>query len=109
MGGGDSKLMHPLISRAKAKSPFFVGIDLGGTSVKLGVVDDRGQTLLRFSIPTETEKGPEDASRRMGLAVHRAIEEAGLERSAIAGERHVTWHFWATTSTFWSSSPGASA
>jgi glucokinase len=77
--------MHRLISLAEAKPPFFVGIDLGGTSVKLGVVDDHGRTLLRFSIPTETKKGPEDASRRMGLAVHRAIEEAGLERSAIAG------------------------
>jgi glucokinase len=75
--------MHHLIAICEAKPPFFVGIDLGGTSVKLGLVDDLGRTIHRFSIPTETDKGPEDASRRIGLAVHRLIEEAGLQRSAI--------------------------
>ena len=74
-----------LVSSSEAQTPFFVGIDLGGTSVKMGVVDDLGRTLSWLNISTEKEKGPEDASRRIGLAIHRVIEEAGLDRSAVAG------------------------
>jgi glucokinase len=72
------------ISIKEAKEPFFAGIDLGGTNIKVGVVDDLGRPLSWLSVPTEVEKGPEDAAQRMGTAVQRAIREAGLVRSAIA-------------------------
>ena len=72
------------ISPAEAKSPFFVGIDLGGTNIKVGVVDDRGRPLSWLSIPTDADKGPEDASGRMGKAVQKAIGEAGLKPSDVA-------------------------
>ncbi len=72
------------ISTKQAQEPFFAGIDLGGTNIKVGVVDDLGRTLSWLSIPTEVENGPEDAARRMAAAVHQAIEEAGLERRDIA-------------------------
>ena len=68
----------------KAQSPFFVGVDLGGTSVKVGVVDDLGRTLSWLAVPTESDKGPEDAARRMGEAVRDAIRQARLESAAVA-------------------------
>jgi glucokinase len=72
------------IAIKEAQGPFFAGIDLGGTNIKVGVVDDRGQTLSWLSIPTEVENGPEDAARRMGLAVLQAVRDAGLEPRAVA-------------------------
>lgn len=72
------------IAKHEAKPPFFVGIDLGGTNVKMGVVDDLGRTLSWLTIPTLVEQGAEDASRRMAQAVDRVIEEAALSRSDIA-------------------------
>ncbi len=72
------------ISPEEAQPPFFVGIDLGGTNIKVGVVDDLGQSLSWLSIPTEVEKGPEDAARRMGEVVRRAVTAAGLDHAAIA-------------------------
>jgi len=72
------------ISPAEAKSPFFVGIDLGGTNIKVGVVDDQGRSLSWLSIPTDADKGPEDASERMGKAVWKAIGEADLQPSDVA-------------------------
>ncbi len=72
------------ISLDKARAPFFVGLDLGGTNTKVGVVDDTGQPLSWLSVPTDPDKGPEDASARMGRAVKQAIAEAGLQPSAIA-------------------------
>ncbi len=73
-----------LISRDQAKGPFFVGVDLGGTTVKLGVVDDLGRLLCWHSIPTEVERGPEDAAARMDQAVRKAIGDAGISPSAVA-------------------------
>jgi len=72
------------IPAEQAQAPFFVGIDLGGTNIKVGVVDDLGRPLSWLSVPTEPKKGPEDASARMGQAVLDAIAKAGLDLSAIA-------------------------
>lgn len=72
------------ISLRQAKAPFFVGIDLGGQSVKLGVVDDDGRPLSWLSVPTNVEKGPENAAKQIGAAVHKAIRDAGLKPSAVA-------------------------
>ena len=72
-----------LISAQDAQPPFFAGVDLGGTNVKVGVVDDRGRPLSWLSIPTDSDRGPEDAAQRMGQAVKDAIAQAGLEPAAV--------------------------
>jgi len=72
-----------LISVQDAQPPFFVGVDLGGTNVKVGVVDDQGRPLSWLSIPTDSERGPEDGAQRMGQAVKDAIAQAGLEPAAV--------------------------
>jgi len=68
----------------QAQKPFFVGVDLGGTNVKVGLVDDLGRTLAYRTIPTEPEKGPDDATRRMAQAVRDTIAQAGLEVDQVA-------------------------
>ncbi len=65
---------------AQARAPFFVGVDVGGTNVKCGVVDDEGRPLSWTSIPTEVERGPRDAIQRMSRAIDRVISEAGLTK-----------------------------
>lgn len=72
------------VSMANARPPFYAGIDLGGTNIKVGVVDDLGRPLASHTIPTEPEKGPEDAARRMGAAVLAVAARAGLECSTLA-------------------------
>ena len=75
---------HKYTPLSEAKAPFFVGIDVGGTSIKFGVVDDLGQTLARHSIPTEVEKGPEAACERMAPALEHVVQKAGLTKDQIA-------------------------
>lgn len=75
---------RPIVARGEAQPPFYVGIDLGGTTVKLGLVDSRGQTLAWDSIPTEVQNGPEDAASRMGAAVRKLIASADLPHSLVA-------------------------
>ncbi len=72
------------IAAETASPPFFVGIDLGGTYIKVGVVDDLGRPLSWLSIPTEVQRGPEDAARRMGAAVREAVAKAGLQPQSVA-------------------------
>lgn len=68
---------------AQASKPYFVGIDVGGTNIKFGLVDDDGQTLAYHSIRTEQDKGAEDACRRMGQAVEQLIRNAAVQRADI--------------------------
>jgi glucokinase len=72
------------ISLAEAKAPLFAGIDLGGTAVKLGIVDDLGRPLSWHSFPTQVRCGPEDGAVRMAAAVRSAIDELGLDPAAVA-------------------------
>lgn len=71
------------VSSQQGTSPFFVGIDLGGTNTKFGVVDDNGRTLARLSIPTRVSEGPEQAARRIGEAVLEVANKAGLTKEQI--------------------------
>jgi glucokinase len=72
------------ISLEQAEKPFFVGVDLGGTSIKVGLVDNLGRTISHLSIPTEVRKGVEDGTMRMGQAVKKVTADAGLKISDIA-------------------------
>lgn len=68
----------------RAQPPFFVGLDLGGTDVKVGVVDDLGRPLSWLTIPTEPVIGPEAAAARIGRAAIEVIQTAGLQPSDVA-------------------------
>ncbi len=72
------------VAREDSQAPYFMGIDLGGTNIKVGVVDDRGRPMSWLSVKTQAANGPEDASQRMGQAVKDAIAQAGLEPADVA-------------------------
>ena len=75
---------RPILPLAKAQAPFYVGIDLGGTNVKYGLVDDLGRTLAYHTIRTLVPKGPEDGARRIGEGVRKIIRMAGLRPADVA-------------------------
>jgi len=74
----------PLIKPNQAQPPFFAGVDVGGTTIKLGVVDNQGNSLSRLSIPTQIQDGPEAGVRRIGEALRRAADEAALRWDDVA-------------------------
>jgi glucokinase len=61
----------------------FLGIDVGGTNIKAGVVADDGSIISRASVPTEREKGPENGITQMVAAAHLAMQSSGLELKQI--------------------------
>jgi glucokinase len=76
--------LRQFVARSEAQPPYFVGVDLGGTNVKIGVVDDLGRPLSWLSLPTNSPAGPEEAMQRVGQAVAKAVAEAGLAADDIA-------------------------
>lgn len=74
-----------LMSTTPQSDPVYVGIDLGGTNVKAGVVNDIGHPLSHVKVPTEAERGPQEGVKTMVRAAERAIVEAGVSKECIRG------------------------
>ena len=62
----------------------FLGIDVGGTNVKAGVVDDAGNVLSLASLPTEATSGPDHGVEQMVAAAHQALRSAEVRVDQIA-------------------------
>jgi glucokinase len=68
----------------QAQAPIFLGIDVGGTNIKLGLVDDLGRTIAFTSIETHEPRGPADAMQRVVSAAQAMLQELGLDQSAVS-------------------------
>lgn len=55
-----------------------VGIDLGGTNVAVGVVDENKQIIARASIKTRPERMLDDVIYDIGCCVKEAVKKAGI-------------------------------
>ncbi len=64
---------------------YCVGIDLGGTNLKAGLVDQDTGVLCKFSVPTGVEKGTEHVVSTIASAVERAVREAGVRKEHVIG------------------------
>lgn len=66
---------HPaIISLSQAQPPFFWGIDIGGTGIKIGLVDSLGHSLFYENIPSLEREGPRAAVARIAKVV-RDVED----------------------------------
>lgn len=63
----------------------FLGIDLGGTFVKLGVCTPQGEGRGTLSIPTRPDRGPEDTVQRIGEAADKLQKKTGRVKACCAG------------------------
>ena len=61
----------------------YVGIDLGGTNIKAGVVTDEGKLLNKVTCKTNADRPMEDIIHDMGKLAADAIKDAGLQVSDI--------------------------
>lgn len=66
---------------------FYLGLDLGGTNVKAGVVDATGRLIGHVSVPTgksDKDLAPAQVIDRMVAAGNQAIGSAGISRNDVA-------------------------
>lgn len=73
-----------VVGADEAARPLFVGVDIGGTNTKIGLVDDQGRTVAYTSIRTEEEKGPESAVQRISQAIGDLLASQSLAWDDVA-------------------------
>ncbi|OAI50635.1 sugar kinase, partial [Planctomycetaceae bacterium SCGC AG-212-F19] len=67
------------------KSLLFAGLDVGGSSMKAGIVDDAGKPVADpISLPTEAERGQERGLERMAETIRAALSAAKMDIEKIA-------------------------
>ena len=64
--------------------PLFLGIDVGGTNTKLGVVDNAGRVAGKFHLETEEQRGPVDAVARIKKAADALLARLSLNSGDLA-------------------------
>ena len=59
------------------QKPLFAGIDVGGTNIKLGLVDDAGQIVAQTKFPTQPDRSPDGAVEEAHRELSDLLEGAG--------------------------------
>ena len=64
---------------------YYLGIDLGGTFIKGGIVDDTGNIILRDKIPTESHKGADGVVANIVSLCRSLMEKTNLTADDLVG------------------------
>ena len=56
----------------------YIGIDIGGTNVKIGLFDSQISLLCKTSVPTKADMGPVDVVERIANAAEDLLNQAKL-------------------------------
>ena len=67
------------------KSPYLVGVDLGGTKILAGLFDPSYNCLAQMKVSTKAERGPEGVIERIARCVRDAIDESDLSIKQVRG------------------------
>jgi len=61
----------------------YIGIDLGGTGIKAGVVDEQGRILIKDSCPTGAERGYEAVIHDMAMLALDVVKKGGYDMADV--------------------------
>ena len=61
------------------------GVDVGGTTIKMGLFTVEGELLEKWEIPTRTENQSEAVLPDVAAAVKGKMEEKGIAKEEVAG------------------------
>ena len=63
---------------------YYIGLDVGGTTFKAGVVNEKGEILVKNAYPTGVERPYQEIIADMAKLCRQVTAEAGLEMKDIA-------------------------
>ena len=61
----------------------YIGIDLGGTNIAAGIVNDNGIIIYKNSVPTHKERHYSEILKDMAELIKKLISDAGCDISDI--------------------------
>ena len=62
-----------------------MGVDVGGTSVKLGLFETEGKLMDKWEIPTRKENHGEQILPDVAASILGKLEEKKIQRESVAG------------------------
>ena len=74
--------MHVIVAEVRK---YYVGIDLGGTFIKGGIVDDLGHIVLEDKTPTESEFGADRVAENIAALAKSLMARLGLQADDMVG------------------------
>ncbi|MBO9610710.1 MAG: ROK family glucokinase [Paenibacillaceae bacterium] len=63
----------------------YIGVDMGGTAIKVGICDESGKLLHTYEGATGTEFGSDEVLDRMAKYVRKIVEDSPFEWDQVAG------------------------
>ncbi|HEX3074269.1 MAG TPA: ROK family protein [Ignavibacteriales bacterium] len=57
------------------KEKYAIGVDLGGTSIKLGIVSNKGKIVQKYSLATMADKGPDAVMSQIKKGIKELLKE----------------------------------
>lgn len=64
---------------------YYIGVDVGGTGIKVGVVDNKGNIIADNKMPTNAKNGYENVVKDIYLTMLTAVEKSGISLDDIDG------------------------
>ena len=64
---------------------YYIGIDLGGTFIKGGIVDDEGNIITRDKVPTESEKGASGVVANIVSLCRMLLDKVNMTTDDVVG------------------------
>ena len=64
---------------------YAAGVDVGGTSVKMGIFDMEGNILEKWEIPTVTEEGPQAIFKNIAGSLKNVLAKRNISEEEVAG------------------------
>lgn len=66
-------------------SKYVFGVDVGGTTVKMGFFDSEGVVLEKWEIPTRTQNGGENILPDIAKSILNTMDEKGISKEDVIG------------------------
>ena len=72
-------------SEGAKKNPLRIGIDMGGTSIKIGVVNEKNEIIARTVLETRLDIVPEELIANMGKVTRKLLEDSNIPLDQCVG------------------------
>ena len=64
---------------------YLIGIDLGGTFIKGGIISDKGKLIVKDQIPTQVERGAEIVAKNIANLCEKLLADKAINKSEVKG------------------------
>lgn len=64
---------------------YYVGIDFGGTGIKIGIIDESGKILIKDSFDTDPHKRGEEIVQHIAECTQKVMDDSALPQEQILG------------------------